>query len=401
MSRWILWIGRVFILLTALLTAPGGAVPRASLAAEAPDWVWNVLVIPPQEGWESEAGKSILAVLSWHEADIAESGTGVGGHDLHFIPLETVHDPAAPNFKLPINAHTAAVMSFADTEVDRALVQRLAGQETPLLLAGGEEVLIDRGGRPLPNVFALDLFRDYRSAAFANYAVQVLKPEAHVALAASRFTVNQEREAKICYNLLDRAGFMPMPFWMDSSVSDTFSMVAQEIRSAADGVLIAFIGSMGSREMWRGFMRTQTPWRIWNCAMPEKSYLSCKGMIFADQNLFLTDRGGFSELKQRLWYTRATHLTDIVAGGRAEALTEWLTRGISALPQPVDLLIRPALLTALERVRGIPFGVQTLDITPELHRPASRQIYIAEVREHSFFLLETVATAALPFAPSY
>ena len=73
----------------------------------------------------------------------------------------------------------------------------------------------------------------------------------------------------------------------------------------------------------------------------------------------------------------------------------------SALPQPVDRLDRNALLAALGRVRGIPFGAQTLDVTPSLHRPASRQVYIVEVRDRRFVLKDTLMTDALPYAPSY
>ena len=391
---------KALILMAALWFALFGAViPERAPAAESPNWMWTVFVVPPQGGWETETGRSILTVLAWHEANIADSGKGIGGHDVHFVPVAEAGE--ASEVRLPLDEHTAAVMSFAVPEVDRGLIQRLEGQKVPLLLAGGEELLIDKDGRPLPNVFALDMFRDYRCAAFANFAVQTLHRKAHVALAASRFTVDQEREAKITYSLLDLAGFMPMPFWMDASVSDSFSMVAQEIRSVSDGVLIAFIGGMGAREMWRGFMRVGTPWQLWNCAAPEPLYLSCKGMLFADQNLFLSERGGFSTLKRQLWDTRAMQLQDLVPAGRANALAEWLTRGIGALPQPVDRLDRDALLAALSRVRGIPFGAQTLDVTPSLHRPASRQVYIVEVRDHRFVLKDTLMTDALPYAPSY
>ena len=364
--------------------------------------MWNVLVVPPPEGWEGNAGRSIRSILAWHEAEIADSGTGAGGHDIEFIHLPPLDEASAPSATLPINAKTVAVLSFASSEVDRILAGRLAGSSVPLLMAGGEEVLIDRpGGGPLPNLFALDLYRDYRCAAFALYAARKLQPEAHVALAASRFTVNQEREAKICYGLLDDAGFMPMPFWMDASASDAFGMVSEEIQSAADGVLIAFIGNMGAREMWRAFMRVRTPWRIWNCAAPDDSYLSCRGMIFADQNLFLSDRGGFGELRRRLWNTRAMRLPDLVAGGRAEALAEWLRRAIAALPQPVDVLDRGALLRALAGVRDIPFGAQTLDIAPGLHRPATREVCIAEVRDRRYVMLEALTAPGLPYSPSY
>ncbi|MBQ9526390.1 MAG: hypothetical protein IJR68_02165 [Fretibacterium sp.] len=381
--------------------AHGGA-SAASSAGDArlqATWMWNVLVIPPRGGWETEAGKAISTALSWHEAEISESGSGAGGHDVQFDLLPPMDEDSALRAPLPIDDKTAAVMSFAGSDVDRVLVTRMAGTDVPLLLSGGEEVLFDEGKGPARNIFALDLYRDYRCAAFALYAAKTVPSEAHVALIASRFAVNQEREAKITYGLLDEAGFMPLPFWVDASMRNTFDMVSQEIESSADGVMISFLGSMGAREIWRSFMRLNTKWKLWNCAFPDETYLSSRGMIFADQNIFLTERGDFSELKHRIWNTRAMHIVDTVSAGRAEALTEWLKRGIESLPQPVDVLDHSALLRALETVQGIPFGAQTLDIVPETHRPRARQVYIAEVRSGAYVLLDSLPVTGLVYVP--
>ncbi|MCR5346461.1 MAG: hypothetical protein K6E38_01675 [Fretibacterium sp.] len=380
--------------LTVLLGEGTGA-----FCAVSHSWLWNVLVIPPQGGWETEAGKAISTALSWHESEISDSGSGTGGHDIQFHLLPPMNEDSALSAPLPVDSMTTAVMSFAAPEVDRVLVSRMAGSDVPLLLSGGEDVLFDNGRRPARNVFALDLYRDYRCAAFALYAAKTVSPEAHLALLASRFTVNQEREAKIISGLLDDAGFMPMPFWVDSSTRNTFDMVSQEIESATDGVVISFLGNMGAREMWRSFMRVNTKWKLWNCAFPDKSYLSSRGMIFADQNLFLTEHGGFMGLKHKLWSTRAMQIADTVSAGRAEALTEWLKIGIDSLPQPINTLNRSELLQALETVRGIPFGTQTLDIAPETHRPRVRQVYITEVRGGAYVLLESLSVAGLPYVP--
>ena len=193
-----------------------------AFCAQPHSWVWNVLVIPPSGGWETEPGKSISTALDWCEREISESSSGVGGHDVKFLRVEVSGD--VESFQL-LSLHygkdTIAVMSFAGLpELDRVLVSDMAGRDVPLILAGGESVLIDRGGRPIANIFALDLFRDYRASAFTEYAKRLYTREKRIALAASKFTVNQEREAKICYDLLDKAGFMPMPYWADASVRD-------------------------------------------------------------------------------------------------------------------------------------------------------------------------------------
>ena len=371
------------------------------------DWVWNVLVIPPSSGWDSEPGKSIRTALSWCEREISESSFGIGGHDVHFVsvPRPSSDDISMRDVTLSIDNHTIAVMSFAlSPEADRILVARMAGINIPLFLAGGENVLIDRNGRPLQNVFALDMYRDYRCDAFAQYAKKLYVRDTRIALAASRFTVNQEREAKICYSMLDEAGFMPMPYWTDSSVRDSYAMMSEEIESfegEKSGVVISFMGSMGAREIWRNFMRLRTSWRLWNCAEPEGIYLSCRGMIFADQNIKLLKLGGFIETKRLLWRTRAMQVDDSVSAGRAVALYEWLKRAVEMMPQPVDTMPRNELLRNLSRVKNIPFGNQILNITPELHRPSNRDVYIVEIRNREFEDIDIVKTRGLAYRPNY
>lgn len=387
------------------------------------NWIWHVLVIPPDDGWNTEQGKSIQAALKWEEDEIADSGTGVAGHDLKFIYLDdfaprdestiisTVNNANAQREAGALNSERfirmldavpfgtddkiIAVMSFAGTEVNRILLSRLGGNiNIPVFLAGGEEVLIERNGRPVFNVFALDLFRDYRTQAFASYAAKNLKKDARIAVVASRFTENQEREAKMCYRFLAMNNFMPMPFWLDVSTRDAFNMVAQEIESSADGTMIIFLGAMGSREMWRNFMRVRTSWKLWNCSQPENLYLSYRYMTFADQNIFLAEHGGFNALRRTLWSARAVRVSDNVAAGRVHALVEWLKRGIATLsrPQPLDHvnIDRRQLLYVLARVQGIPFGNQTLDINPAINRPRSRKIFIADVRDRSYGLVDIV-----------
>lgn len=373
-----------------------------AFCAQSHSWVWNVLVMPPSGGWETEPGKSIRTALSWSEKEIGESSSGVGGHDVHFVCAEISGDVASFRAQgLNFGRDVIAVMSFAELpELDRVIVERMAGREMPLLLANGESVVIDRGGRPLRNVFALDMYRDYRVSAFTEYAKRIYDKKKRIALAASRFTVNQEREAKICYDLLDKAGFMPMPYWADASVKDTYFMLSEEIESYEGdeaGIVIAFMGSMGAREIWRNFMRIRSNWRLWNCAAPDGTYLSCRGMVFADQNVMLLSQGGFIETKRMMWRTRAMAVDDPVSAGKAIALCEWLKRGVEMMRQPVDDMPRGQLLSNLARVEGIPFGNQVLRIAPNLHRPAERNAYIVEVRNREYLFVDSVRTKALEY----
>lgn len=415
----------IFFLLIIIFAFPAFGAARPS--SDNHSWIWNVLVIPPDEGWNSEAGRTIQAALKWEEDEISDSGTGVAGHDLKFIYLDMTppreestlindinnlnndneiravdREEAANNLRIETNERTMAIISFAGTETNRVLVSRLGGNTIlPLFLANAEDVLIERNERPIANVFALDLYRDYRTQAFALYAAHSLKKDAKVALVASRFTENQEREAKLSYRFFEMQNFVPMPFWLDASVRDAFNMVAQEIESATDGVVITFLGGMGAREMWRNFMRVRTTWRIWNCSNPDNMYLSYRGMTFADQNFFLNEHGGFYALRRNLWSTRAVQVSDNVTAGRAHAIVEWLKRGILTLsqPQPLDFINinRAALLNVLANIRGIPFGNQQLDVNFITHRPRSRNVFICDVQNRAYRLLDTVNIQSMPY----
>ena len=122
-------------------------------------WEWEILAVPPSSGWDSEPGHSISNALAWCEREIAASGSGVGGHDIKFTRLVLLSDDQnLRSLSLNITPRVLAVMSFQNYDGDRILIERLAGREVPLFLAGGENVLIEQGGRPLANIFALDLF---------------------------------------------------------------------------------------------------------------------------------------------------------------------------------------------------------------------------------------------------
>ena len=144
-------------------------------------------------------------------------------------------------------------------------------------------------------------------------------------------------------------------------------------------------------------MRIRTSWKLWNCTQPDSTYLSCRGMVFADQNVLLSTLGGFIETRRMLWRTRAMQVSDSVAAGRAVALYEWFKRAVDVMPQPVYDMPRGLLLQNLARVQGIPFGNQVLNIAPNLHRPSARNAYIVEVRDRDYLFVDVVNTRGLAY----
>jgi hypothetical protein len=361
-------------------------------------WTWDILVTPPDEGWDNDTGLSIQRTLEWHRREVSDKGDGIQGNDVDFILLPPLTEETAETYVFPVTPRTVAILSFASPHVDRVLVERAAASGVPLLLAGGENVFFFKQGRIMPFVFALDLFRDFRSRAFADYAQRTLSNNSRLGIMGARFTLNEEREAKICFDLFSEAGFMPMPFWLDASVHDSFSMVEHEIKEESDGVLISYVGGMASKEIWHGITAGhRSPYRIWYGGAPDRSFLSFRGMVFADQNMFLDTRGGFEQLKRDLWAIRILAVSDVVAAGRANALAIWLTSALAELPRGSDPAPMETLFNNLKNVRGIPFGNQTLDIDSETHRPAFRKVYIVQVRDRNFYLLDTLDVNGLRY----
>jgi len=290
---------------------------------------------------------------------------------------------------------TVAILSFASEHVNRLLIDSAAATGVPLLLAGGENVFFFRNDRIMPFMFALDLFRDFRCRAFADYARMTLASDARLGIMGARFTLHEERQAVICFDLFTDEGFLPMPFWLDASVRSSFSMVEQEVMAFSDGVLISHIGGMATREVWHGITAGRSPYRIWNGGAPDRSFLSFAGMVFADQNMYLGERGGFEQLRRNIWSTRILPVPDMVAGGRANALAFWLTQGLAALPRVGHEVQLRELFNTLGNVNGIPFGNQTLDINPNTNRPTFRQVYILQVHNRSFYVVETINVRGL------
>ena len=378
---------KLCVFFVVLCLAEGSFFCGNVFAADETAWTLNVLAIPPDDGWESEAGLSIQRTLLWHQFEVAEKGEGMRGHDLKFIFLPPTDEDSVQNYVLPTTKQTVAVLSFASYPVDRRLVEKFSKNGVPLLLAGGENVSLVEQGRLLPSVFALDLFRDYRCRAFVDYASKILDPKARVGIIGARLTLHEEQEARTCTNLFMDAGFMPRTYWTDASARDSFAMVEQEIRNFSDGVLVSCVGGMASKEMWQGIMRYQSPYRLWYSGVPDKSFLSFRGMLFADQNFSLGKRGEFDALRRSLWVSRALAVPDKVAAGRANALAFWLT---TALKASQGGFTGGKVLPQLAKVRDIPFGDQLLSIDETTHRPYRRRVYILEVRERSFFVRDVL-----------
>jgi len=174
-------------------------------AAASNDWTIKIFVIPPDAGWDSEEGLSIRATLTWFEKDINQDPNGILDNDVAFIYMEkpVTEKTLARDASIILNSNCVAALNFASDEINRLLVPLLGYGKIPVLLSQGEEIWLMDGELPLPYIFALQLYRDYRTIALFEYAKRVFVPSIinRVAIIGSRFSYNEEREATICERL--------------------------------------------------------------------------------------------------------------------------------------------------------------------------------------------------------
>jgi len=364
------------------------SICNTAYAVVSADWTIKIFVIPPDAGWDSEEGSSIKATLTWFEKEVNQDPDGILDHDVAFIYMEkpVTAETIVKDASIIVNSKCIAALNFASDEINRQLVPLLGYSKIPILLSHGEEVWLMDGTLPLPNIFALQLFRDYRTVALIEYAKKVYTPsnENRIAIIGSRFSLNEEREATICEKLMSEMNWPVILYWTDSSTFNTFSLLQSEIESGSAGILFSYVGSMATREIWRGVRGLESPFQIWYPGIPNELFTSFNGIVFADQSMKDIERGIFIGIKRKLWVTRVVDVKSEAAAGNAYALASWLFKAI----RNSNRVDRDVLLYFLANTEGIPFGNQTLNISNKTHRPEFRDVYILRIMDKEYILVD-------------
>ena len=344
-------------------------------------WIWQVAVLPPPEGWESERGKSALGAVRYAEWKVKDSADGVAGRDIRFLKEEPLSRGDAEERVARWRENgIAAVLSLGGTE-DVSVLRPLLGRSGPVFLSAyGEGSDIGEGGVPLPMMFALDLYRDFRIAAFAEYAKRTLGPASGVAILGDRFDPSLERFARNLGDMLSSSGYSVSHFWLPGAGPDSFRMIEAEAISEGASVLVSWAGSMVVRDIWRAVRRKEGAFRIWYGGEPGRILLSFNGIIAADQNVPLVRDRTFVTLGREIWRRTRTVVKDESAAGRAYAACDWIFEGFRRAGSKDS----GPLARAMESVSGIALGSSTLSVNPATHRPFAREAAILEVDNRAF-----------------
>jgi hypothetical protein len=232
-----------------------------------------VAVLPPPGGWETESGISALGAVRYAEWKVKDSPDGVAGRDIRFLKEPPLSEENAEERVTRWRENgVAAVLSLGGAD-DVSLLRPLLGRSGPVFLSAyGEGSGITEGGVPLPMMFALDLYRDFRIVAFAEYAKRSLDRRNGVAILGDRFDPSLERFARNLGDMLSSSGLSVTHFWLAGAGPDSFRMIEDEAISDGVSVLVSWAGSMVVRDIWRAVRRKEGAFRIWYGGEPAGSF---------------------------------------------------------------------------------------------------------------------------------
>ncbi len=327
------------------------------------EWVQDIAVLPPVEGWESDQGRSVLLALRFAEKEVNSSPEGAGGRDIRFVRLE----PGSRPDELKRPDVRAVLVSGPDLPEELAEVFLRGWTGPPVVVAGGERV--EFSPRDAPWLYALDFFQDFRANAFARYAVLHLPKGSTLAILSDNFGEDSRRGASLTRRFLEESGYNVFPLFFPGQGENAFQFVMQEIRDSGAKAVVVWLGSMSAMDLWRESARFGIPIEFWNSSDREELIRLFEGMTVVSQNP--TGHSPFLELSRRLRLDFGERPKDLLAAARVYACARWIIAALSRVNAS-----GASLDVSLSTMSGIPFGKEMLSINPTTHRPQTRSVRV-------------------------
>ncbi len=385
----------LFLLFVSVL--PAFSAPRDLTVGVEDGWIWQVALLPPEDGWESDAGRSALGAVRYAERKVQESPDGVSGRDIRFHQEEAlVESSAAERVEDWRKRGISAVLSFAGGR-EIAFLRPYLGKAGPVFLSAFGEAanIYNSEGVPDQMLFALDLFRDFRIAAFTAYAVELFPSGSVLAVLGDKLDPALERYSRNLGDMFFDRGFLVAHFWIPGGGMDSFRMIESEAIASGAKALVSWAGSMVVRDVWRSVRRKSGAFEIWYGGAPQPLLLSFNGIVTADQDYPVRTDAALKSLGRDIWRRHNITVKDTAIAGRGYAACQWLFDAFKRAGSPV-----PADLAGmLPLAEGIVFGSQTLSINPTTHRPAERAVAFMIVEEREFHPLRTLLVRGPDYLP--
>lgn len=338
-------------------------------------WVWPVLVLPPSDGWSGPSGQSISPVVSYSQSQINDSVQGIRGRDILFeLKKDDIGDPVA-SWRDWSRSGYRAVLSFADRDTNRALVESWRPGYPPLLLADDSDTSIrSYSGEVQEGVFALQLHKSFICRASVEMASSVLPPASEVAVFSDLLTPYLSRGARATAEGISKKGMTSDIFWVAGGAQDSYNMVIQEMLGFGADMMVIWMDDMSTREMYRQLRNLNRTIPVWSAGAARSGVVLLDGIFSVDQDWpVLKEDRKLRRLKTDVWDSTRVRVGDILLAAKAYAGCRWI---IAALEGSDDDGTVSLIVKSMANVKGIPLAGQALDVSPVTHRPARRTISI-------------------------
>ena len=385
---------RALFVVLLLLYLPGLAFGDPVARGLREGWVWPVLVLPPSGGWEGSRGKSIAPVISYAQSQVNDSVQGIRGRDVLFeLKKDDVENPRL-SWESWSKAGYRAVLSFAEPEVNGALVSSWRPGYPPLLLADDSDTSIrSSSGAVLGGVFSLQLHKSFVSRASVEMAGSVLPPSSEVAVFSDLLTPYLSRGARATARGLSQKGMDSEVFWIAGGAQDSYNMVIQEMLGFGADMMVIWMDDISTREIYRQLRNLNGTIPVWSSGASRSGVVLLDGIHTADQDwpILKQDRE-LRRLRTDVWDSTRVRVGDSLLAAKTYASCRWI---IGALEGSDDDGTVSLVVRSMATVKGIPLAGQALDVSPITHRPAFRSVSVMKadkgkwVEEESFELSES------------
>ena len=338
-------------------------------------WAWPILVIPPSQGWDGPIGGSVAPVISYIQSQVNDSVRGIRGRNVVFeLKKGEVEDPLS-SWESWRRAGFRAVLSFADADLNGALVSSWRPGYPPLLLADDSYTEIrSPSGSVLEGVFSLQFHRSFVTRAAVERASSALPHASEVAVFSDMLTPYLSRGARAASAGLSQKGLDPEIFWVAGGAQDSYNMVIQEMLGFGADMMMIWMDDMSTREIYRQLREINKTIPVWSGGAARSGVVLLDGIYTADQDWPVLKRDReLRSFRTDVWDATRIRVKDPLLAVKAYAACSWI---IEALGGSDDEGTLSLVVKSMASVKGIPLAGQVLEVNPITHRPISRDVSI-------------------------
>ncbi|GHV30956.1 hypothetical protein FACS1894167_12590 [Synergistales bacterium] len=352
-------------------------------------WAWPVVVIPPQGGWDTDAGESVKYAMRLAEKALSTRRDAVRGFEVTFMfaNIRGAKDLPA-KVKEWRGMKCGAIVSFGDGAVNAELARLCAVSGPSVIYAYGEDLAIkDASGSPYPYLFALDFTYFARANALAALATNENQLRS-IAVITDRTSDKLAKGAAKNVAMLRKHGLEVLPMYVSAMRTLPLDIQVQTAAGSDAGVLTCWLDGMSAVSVWRAAENMPNRgMKVYYSGGKNNFLLDAEGLMLVDKDDVLNlDEAGHKLLKLSISDALNKNVKDNVMAARAYALAKWVVFAYENSQSADALSISRALSVAKE----IPLSSEILSINPKTHRPEARKYAVLKVQGRKYVMVGTV-----------